>query len=111
MKTVAFTPGPWRYEPQDGRQNQRVICLEEIVAEYDPVKPLATVMATAWRPRGKSAVANAHLIAAAPDLYAALYHAHSLMMIADRSQAWREERDKCVAQAEAALAKARGEPR
>ena len=65
------TPGPWRYDEQDGRKNQRFICFEEIVTDYSPTKLLATVSGTAWKP-GRSAVPNARLIVAAVNSLPAL---------------------------------------
>lgn len=62
----AATPGPWVYDAGDGRKNQRMNLMEEVVSEYDQSRPLVTLLATAWKPeRHKCAVANATFIAAA----------------------------------------------
>lgn len=99
-----WTPGPWSVFIDDSGDKWTGWPLS-IDAVTDPDKtvvrtgghwPYEWETATSQR----EAVANAHLIAAAPDLYAALEHMirwHDQLSPAD------------IAKAEAALAKARGE--
>lgn len=107
MSTPTFTPGPWKAE----RQTQMVFHVESedfgrIVTVHEPTQP-------------KIAKANAHLIASAPDLYAALdYLAGEVRAclgisepeiraaVGNTNMACLTQR---VEQAIAALAKARGE--
>jgi hypothetical protein len=51
-------------------------------------------------------VANANLIAAAPELLDVAKDARSVLRIVDRSDAWRAERNRVLAALEAAIAKA-----
>jgi len=79
------TPGPWKYVPHDGRQNQRIVALEEIVGPRQ-IK-LATVLITAWKQDHSSAVPNARLIAAAPDGLEAAEAAYLALL--GRQDIWR----------------------
>ena len=82
-----WTPGPWRYDRTNGSPTTG----EHMIAGAKPGY-LAEV-----RDCGSGDVrANAHLIAAAPDLYAALVHAQQNMPHPDQM-------------IDAALAKARGQ--
>lgn len=92
MSETKFTPGPWAVEfPQDARKPAIVRASDQVV--------VARVTLNG---------ANAHLMAAAPDLYAACLHAESVMMLVmppslsgKYHEAWKVVK--------AALAKARGE--
>ncbi len=67
------TPGPWTHVEDDGRKNQGIIFSEEIIPEYHPTKPIATIRGTAWKDRGRDVKANASYIAAcSPDRILAL---------------------------------------
>jgi hypothetical protein len=85
-----FTPGPWRHVAEGGwdgvmAPGGMVVC--KLVLN---------------EPR------NANLIAAAPEIYAALHHAETVMMIVQPRSHMREYL-AALEQARAALAKARGE--
>ena len=90
-----FTPGPWAVseDPRPGMEwNNEIVT----AADYDN---RICYMANGGKERADEFLANAFLIAAAPDLYAAL---EGVLRIADRKTV---EFDV----ARAALAKARGE--
>lgn len=74
---MATTPGPWRVDPDDATS---------VLASDDRVTIVACVTGASSNP---VAVADAHLIAAAPDLLAACYDALGTLMhepqIADRA--------------------------
>ena len=91
MSDTKFTPGPWRYDRTNGSPTTG----EHMIAGAKPGY-LAEV-----RDCGSGDVrANAHLIAAAPDLYAAL----------EMAQLWLDVDGRFDMQGiNAALAKARGE--
>ena len=107
MSDTKFTPGPWRYDRTNGSPTTG----EHMIAGAKPGY-LAEV-----RDCGSGDVrANAHLIAAAPDLYAALeYYADTFCegFCNDLPQAGtyipEMDTDCSGCKARAALAKARGE--
>ena len=93
MSDTKFTPGPWRYDRTNGSPTTG----EHMIAGAKPGY-LAEV-----RDCGSGDVrANAHLIAAAPDLYAAL---NGLLGLLDAGSLYEPQ----AYAARAALAKARGE--
>ena len=94
MSDTKFTPGPWRYDRTNGSPTTG----EHMIAGAKPGY-LAEV-----RDCGSGDVhANAHLIAAAPDLYAALYALLKANLSCD------DDNIDAADAARAALAKARGE--
>jgi len=97
--SAKFTPGPWAVYPgTDGNE----IC----AVDHSPGLPIRQVICGPRR--GENWIANAHLIAAAPDMYEALQD-----LIALAEHAMREAGDYDIngelEDARAALAKARGE--
>ena len=96
-----WTPGPWRYDRTNGSPTTG----EHMIAGAKPGY-LAEV-----RDCGSGDVrANAHLIAAAPDLYAALDNLETAATGAGvPHQQERKLLHECITAARAALAKARGE--
>ena len=95
-----WTPGPWRYDRTNGSPTTG----EHMIAGAKPGY-LAEV-----RDCGSGDVrANAHLIAAAPDLYAALAAMDSALCDGFDTQAQRLAGRKALIAARAARAKARGE--
>jgi len=95
-----FTPGPWRVNTDYGQ-------IGDVTNEDGtPVAYSQQVLGdTITQSRRK---ANAHLIAAAPDLYAALERIYGRLLMSDRDgDAHISEEDGAMA--EAALRKARGE--
>jgi len=88
-----FTPGPWNVDPDYPGDIQAGGA--EIATAFDTHDAVTTTA------DADTAIANAHLIAAAPDLYAAL----------ERVLRWQpnDSASDLVAVAEAALSRARGE--
>ena len=105
MAEPKFTPGPWK--AFFGTENNRVLIG---IGEEETGEGIADCGDRYWRGKfglwrgnDEEAHANAHLIAAAPDLYAALEY------FANCSTAERSKMYKPIMRARAALAKARGE--
>ena len=96
-----YTPGPWVPEVDRLRSNGAVMSI--MVVAQGGGMPGVMVSCGAVEPRD---YANAALIAAAPDLLDAVKDARNVLRLADRSNAWREERERVVAALDAALAKA-----
>lgn len=99
---ASHTPGPW-YADDGGRIREEAS--DYILARIDDgghIGGKRMISEEAER-------ANARLIAVAPMLLEALEDADSVLLMADRSQAWREERDRCRARIAAALTAAKGE--
>lgn len=104
MTEANFTPGPWYHKWPDTdwgfiRKAGQNGPIARVCVAYDPDPENDEARKTDTEP--KPVAANAHLIAAAPDLYA------SLNDIVNPSKA--ESLDKVYLRAQAALAKARGE--
>lgn len=96
MADVKFTPGPWGVEPRT----------TTIRVSAPSGKKIADLSLSSWQP-APTAQANAHLIAAAPDLYEALAHTLSLARLK-----WGNldpDANGVFEAASAALAKARGQ--
>jgi hypothetical protein len=98
MSEPKWTPGPWRISPWSGQ--------ETVIFDHGGV-----ALGEAWNTRSgrawsDEALANAHLMAAAPDLYAALA---VLVGHADEEGWWSREHIDALTAAHAALARARGE--
>ena len=109
-KKTKFTPGPW--EVRNGQKRIIIVQGHKFIEEGIYV---AEVSREAWRPeeRKDSALPDAHLIAAAPELYEAL---EKLLRLHDQCYCDEPElpsldsRDRCThCTISAALAKARGE--
>jgi hypothetical protein len=94
MNKTKFTPGPWKIgtPPPNGEQT--------IGTEQGLMVAVSTTGA------GIQTKANAHLIAAAPDLYEAL---EDLSINDFGSNGWTNSMERIAIKARAALAKARGE--
>ena len=99
-----WTPGPWRFEDEDGE------CVYQDVGPEKSGYHIARATPVIDTP---TTVANAHLIAAAPDLYAALEKARETLcralLVANNSRGWSPESHVRVQAIDAALRKARGE--
>lgn len=105
-----FTPGPWRVGMESGHNANVItavsdgdgICLVYGIPQNRKVDEVGT----------SSGIANAHLIAAAPDLMEALERLlNAYLNIADSGDAgnWDAEKESEVVTARAAIAKAYGE--
>lgn len=97
-----WTPGPWIVAEGDGQY------LWEVRAPNEPAKARRTIA----RPSGRDRLANARLIAAAPDLAEALEQAAEALeraASAFRTEVARQTFLDEAAAARAALSKARGE--
>lgn len=113
MSETKFTPGPWLVEEFGGD-----VAMGDDGTEFITSMPILSAarnraggretIATAWGSEGddplcsltnESTTANAHLIAAAPDLYEALAYARRFLKPEDHDTAF----------VDAALAKAKGE--
>lgn len=92
-----WTPGPWSY---DGTGPHNVFGCDILSSGGDSI-------AGSWHGRSDTAQANAHLIAAAPDLYGALEWAREALKSANIILAGQDREDCSFI--DAALAKARGE--
>jgi len=107
-ETPKFTPGPWTicWQTYNGRR-----CNFHITASpYGSVRPLAR---TDWKMEwseveGEELVANAQLMAAAPDLFRALMAAQAALKSYQYGNASPELAIEIAAFADAALAKAEG---
>lgn len=104
MDGTKFTPGPWA-ECKDGNCSCGYVFgaggevyVAKLLTLDDEVDPVAAF---------EQLTANAHLIAAAPELYEALA---AMVARYASTDAWEVPMD-CDVAARAALAKARGEPR
>lgn len=98
MSASKWTPGPWTVSVSGG--DRYIDSCDGWIAEVNcwPTSPIKLV------PRGSEKhIANARLIAAAPDLYEALW----AILYADQENA---VPDEIHAKARAALDKAKGEP-
>ena len=95
MNQTKFTPGPWRIgtPPPNGEQT------------IGTVAGLMVAVATTGHNVAEETKANAHLIAASPDLYEALDALKAELFLHAEGNYFRPLLDK----AEIALAKARGE--
>lgn len=106
MSEAKFTPGPWQYRPNRFDDWGTVRAGEDFICQAKHPHYAEEVLAEHRRLETDPWEANARLIAAAPDLYEALYR------IVD-SVARCESGDVCQTSdfddARAALAKARGE--
>ena len=91
-----FTPGPWNYKGS------------EIISTHEKRGRPVSVVDLFGAMGGEDSDADAHLIAAAPDLYEALEH---LQSVQNGPPLIRFEADwqEAMAKTKAALAKARGE--
>lgn len=102
MIDTKHTKGPWAYElriPQGSADGEWIV--------YDPQSDNGDVLAIidpdcTREDLGESAEANAALFAAAPDLLAAL-----VAIVFQASQGKVLDRDACISQARAAIAKAK----
>jgi hypothetical protein len=103
MMSEKWTKGPWVicWATYNGRKVNFTIA----ASPYGSIRPIAeTRWKTEWSEvEGEELIANAHLIAAAPDLYAALQRMVSHFLSDDMTPP-----DSVMGQAKAALAKARG---
>jgi hypothetical protein len=106
-----FTPGPWK--AYFGGENNRVLIgIGEETGEgiADCGDRYWRGQFGMWRGKDEDAAANAHLITAAPDLYAALSKAREFVRIFTPREDHLGDKAKDVAIAiDAAMAKARGE--
>lgn len=107
LPTNQWIPGPWRVEPRPFNRGNRIF----IIASHGD-HPNGFVAAVESYPFQWHREANAHLIAAAPDLYEALQT--MLKRYVDLAGSgdcgnWNPEEEAQVIAARAALAKARGE--
>lgn len=99
MTNTKFTPGPWRIGPDESSdEDEYGFCIAIFSEEYKN--------SVALRIREES---NAHLIAAAPDLYAALSEAKLQIEYLHEKFAETGSGNNMLAKIDAALAKARGE--
>ena len=102
MTYTAYTPGPWRLasecDPPDGYVWAPDYDELVAVAQYD-CSDLPTI----------TRAANARLIAAAPDLLAALEAMHACHRAFSSSESWTALDDEARLLAEKAITKAKGE--
>ena len=108
MSEAKFTKGPWRATGTYGDASSEPGCVYSPAISYEPKGNMIASMTGYFGKNGQ--IANAHLIAAAPELYEALRMAANDLNTAahflpDTGLALLET----VKQAHAALAKARGE--
>jgi hypothetical protein len=104
MSETRFTPGPWVY----GHQSATV----QALPEYMQVAHCMSEPGCGMLHDMEEVRANARLIAAAPDLYAALEDAVAtlpMVVCRCRGDGFVCSRCKALASAESALARARGE--
>ncbi|MEN9393199.1 MAG: hypothetical protein RLZZ104_1542 [Pseudomonadota bacterium] len=111
MTETKFTPGPWK--AFFGTENNKVL----IGIGEDTGEGITDCGFGLWRGKDEEANANAHLIAAAPELYEALLKLRSAYKSAEETEPNdRDALDKLITDlisveraADAALAKASGE--
>ena len=120
MSETKFTPGPWKWKGEDyrggwgwqllvGPNGEGLICGEDSDGPYQHLKAFVPIdpKYCETAPRVHVLEANAHLIAAAPELYEAL---ENLTRLANfPKEASYKEVFESWGKARAALAKARGE--
>nr|WP_155997860.1 hypothetical protein [Ochrobactrum sp. UNC390CL2Tsu3S39] len=104
MAETKFTPGPWEHHVSDVRGTLCVIAENTWICGelWNDVAPLTEA----------EAKANAHLIAAAPELYyalTALINRYVSLVRSGDADFWDPEAEEEVINARDALAKARGE--
>ena len=100
MSEPECTPGPWEYHDDP---NSVTI---DIYPKKRPSLPIGTI----YKTRGRPSKANAHMIAAAPDLYEALEEAVLQIEYLEDKFSHTGTGTSGLARIRAALAKARGEP-
>jgi hypothetical protein len=115
MKT--HTPGPWLVRFDEDRFDSKLSVLEVIDGRDESLNHpqgelvLARVNVSAFAPHMDEPLANARLIAAAPELLAALEavtKAYVELVQSDYPPSWSAEKDSEVIAARAAIAKAKG---
>ena len=102
-KATKHTSGPWVVHPIRAEVNAPVI------GEDGDLLPVCKLLWPTTERTEVETLANAELIAAAPELYRALDDLLSTERLPHSSMAYYARREKAVADARAALAKARGE--
>ncbi len=110
MTETKWTPGPWQASLDNIRGNAWYQDIDGAIGQPDEHIGLAKVVVVIDGEDYRQGRANAHLIAAAPDLYEAL----SNFLENEKFQVGvggnPNAVEKMLAQARAAIAKARGEP-
>ena len=107
MSDTKFTPGPWVVEPVNHDNDGGTLVR---LTDYPNPNCVANVWGTeSARTPNAEGIANAHLIAAAPDLYAALLVAELASEELCQGQDPANECWVTLATVRAALAKARGQ--
>lgn len=102
--TMKHTPGPWKLARNEW--NLRAAPWSEAIGiEYDDAENRQQVVpgVVAWVTRGGDSETNARLIAAAPDLLAAL---EGLKFYLDHHEGWQDDHPEFPLAAEAAIKKA-----
>jgi hypothetical protein len=108
MNELKASPGPWEYVAKlSPSENHRGFFIRAEKATRNGKWALAEVQP--GDEDGKLGKANAALIAAAPELYAALEQMHSMWSAHCRANGWEPDHVAESANAIAALQKARGE--
>ncbi len=97
MTQPKFTPGPWTFHPEYGSQDQ--LCYHAIRDAEN--KTIASTWAGGNRP-------NAHLIAAAPEMYEALMEWDKLIAESGRDEFSFDHLRQVLVKARKVIAKARG---
>lgn len=95
MTTPQHTPGPWFYDGQNS-------CGAHVI--HVAQGEIAEAFGDSWSDEGQQAEANAHLIAAAPEMLAALEEAYRILLEDEGYQPYNPK----VKQIAAAIAKANG---
>ena len=102
-KATKHTPGPWVVHPIRAEVNAPVI------GEDGDLLPVCKLLWPTTERTEEETLANAELIAAAPDLYRALEELVHTELLPNESMAHYARRHKAIADAVFTLAKARGE--
>ena len=112
---MSHTPGPWKVGHDVSGINYNANIVYAPTGDPLTANAVAQVYGIAMHrglhelpPGSEAGLANARLIAAAPELLDVARDARSVLRMADRSDAWRAERDRVVTKLEAAIAKAEG---